>query len=155
MGLGQQKEAMTPGKNQKRYLAGALEVRSRRIVWVESERKTSALFLDLLDKLLETFPQAKVIHVVLDNYRIHKSDIVQAALAGYLGGRIELHFLPPYSTDHNRIERVWKDLHANVTRNHTCPNMVSLMAEVRYYLRKRNRKLDRTASCNRQKRAAA
>ena len=148
MGLGQQKEAMTPGKNQKRYLAGALEVRSRRIVWVESERKTSALFLDLLDKLLETFPQAKVIHVVLDNYRIHKSDIVQAALAGYLGGRIELHFLPPYSPDHNRIERVWKDLHANVTRNHRCPDMVTLMREVRYYLHKRNRKLPQVDSSN-------
>jgi len=155
MGLGQQKEVMTPGKNQKRYLAGAMDARTRRVVWVEGERKTSALFLNLLDKLRETYPKAKVIHVVLDNYRIHSSEIVDAALAGYLRDRIELHFLPPYSPDHNRIERVWKDLHANVTRNHTCPNMVSLMAEVRYYLRKRNRKLDRTASCNRQKRAAA
>lgn len=141
MGLGQQKEAMTPGQNQKRYLAGALEVRSRRVVWVEGERKTSALFLDLLDKLRETFPEAPVIHVVLDNYRIHKSHIVQAALAGYLRGRIELHFLPPYSPDHNRIERVWQDLHANVTRNHRCPDMVTLMREVRFYLQKRNRKL--------------
>ena len=155
MGLGQQKEVMTPGKNQKRYLAGAFEARTRRVVWVEGERKSSALFLDLLDKLLETYPQAKVIHVVLDNYRIHKSDIVAAALAGYLRGRIELHFLPPYSPDHNRIERVWEDLHANVTRNHTCPNMVSLMREVRYYLRKRNGKLLRTKSSNRYKRAAA
>jgi transposase len=95
MGLGQQKEAMTPGQNQKRYLAGALEVRSGRLVGVEGEREASALFLDLLDKLRATYPEAPVIHVVLDNYRIHKSDIVQAALAGYLGGRIELHFLPP------------------------------------------------------------
>jgi transposase len=155
MGLGQQKEVMTPGKNQKRYLAGAMDARTRRLVWVEGERKTSALFLDLLDKLLEAYPTAKVIHVVLDNYRIHKSEIVDAALAGYLQGRIELHFLPTYSPDHNRIERVWKDVHANVTRNHTCPNMVSLMAEVRYYLRKRNRRLVRTEYCNCRKRAAA
>lgn len=155
MGLGQQKEVMTPGKNQKRYLAGGLDARTRRLVWVEGERKTSALFLDLLDKLLETYPQAKVIHVVLDNYRIHKSEIVQAALAGYLHGRIELHFLPPYSPDHNRIERIWQDLHANVTRNHRCPNMVSLMREVRYYLRKRNRKLLQSDRSNPHKRAAA
>jgi transposase len=141
MGLGQQKEVMTPGKNQKRYLAGAWDVRTRQVVWVEAERKTSDLFLDLLDKLLKIYPQAKVIHVVLDNYRIHKSTIVGAALAGYLHGRIELHFLPPYSPDHNRIERVWEDLHANVTRNHRCPTMTALMREVRYYLRKRNRRL--------------
>jgi len=57
--------------------------------------KTSNLFLDLLDKLLETYPRAKVIHVVLDNYRIHKSTSLRPALAGYLHGRIELHFLPP------------------------------------------------------------
>lgn len=155
MGLGQQKEAMTPGQNQKRYLAGALEVRSKRVVWVEGERKTSALFLDLLDKLLETYPQAQVIHVVLDNYRIHKSAIVHAALAGYLRGRIELHFLPPYSPDHNRIERVWQDLHANVTRNHRCPDMVTLMREVRYYLRKRNRKLPQSDRSKSSKRPAA
>ena len=143
MGLGQQKEAMTPGQNQKRYLAGALEARSGRLVWVEGDRKTSDLFLDLLDKLRATFPQAPVIHMVLDNYRIHKSDIVHAALAGYLSGRIDLQFLPPYSPDHNRIERLWQDLHANVTRNHRCPNMATLMRDVRYYLHKRNRKLPR------------
>jgi transposase len=154
MGLGQQKEIMTPGKNQKRYLAGAWDVRTQQVVWVEAERKTSDLFLDLLDKLLETYPQAKVIHVVLDNYRIHKSTIVETTLAGYLHGRIELHFLPPYSPDHNRIERVWEDLHANVTRNHRCPTMVALMREVRYYLRKRNRRLRRSGQDS-SKRAAA
>jgi transposase len=132
-----------------------LDTRTRRVVWVQGERKTSALFLDLLDKLLETYPKAKVIHVVLDNYRIHKSEIVDAALGGYLRGRIELHFLPPYSPDHNRIERVWQDLHANVTRNHTCPDIISLMGEVRYYLRKRNRRLVCIARSNRPKRAAA
>jgi transposase len=82
----------------------------------------------------------------LDNYRIHSSEIVQAALSGYLSGKIELHFLPPYCPDHNKIERVWQDLHANVTRNHRCPNMARLMQEVRYYLRKRNYKRQHAAA---------
>jgi transposase len=136
---GQQKEVLTPGKNQKRYLAGALEVTTGQVIWVEGERKTSTLFLDLLDKLVATYSKAKVIHMVLDNYRIHSSDIVKAALSGYLKGRIQLHFLPPYCPKYNRIERVWEDLHANVTRNHTCPTMSKLMREVRAYLHKRNR----------------
>ena len=55
--------------------------------------------------------------------------------------RIRLHFLPPYSPDDNAIERVWQDLHANVTRNHRFASMAELMEEVRYYLGKRNRKL--------------
>lgn len=53
----------------------------------------------------------------------------------------DLPFLPPYCPDHNKIERVWQDLHANVTRNHNCPTIVSRMREVRYCLRKRNRKV--------------
>lgn len=143
---GQQKEVVTPGKNEKRYLAGALEVRTGMVTWVEGMRKTSFLFLKLLNRLLQAYPQAKCLHLILDNYRIHSSAIVQAALSGYLVGRIVLHFLPPYCPDDNRIERVWQDLHANVTRNHRCATMAALMAEVRYYLRKRNRKKQRAAA---------
>jgi transposase len=140
MGQGQQKEVETPGKNEKRYLAGALDARCGQVHWVEGLRKTSALFIALLNQLLQTYAQAPVIHVILDNYRIHDSKIVQAAL-GWWGGRIQLHFLPPYCPNDNKIERVWQDLHANVTRNHTCCTMTALMREVRYYLRKRNRKI--------------
>jgi len=136
---GQQKKVTTPGKNQKRYLAGALDVRTKDIIWVEGERKTSYLFLDLLDKLRKAYPKAPRLHLILDNYRIHDSDIVKAALHGYLAGKVVLHFLPPYCPDDNRIERVWQDLHANVTRNHRCATMQRLMEEVRYYIRKRNR----------------
>ena len=140
MARGQQKEVKTPGQNVKRYLAGALDARSGQVHWVEGTRKTSALFLALLGELLRVYAGAPVIHVILDNYKIHDSKITQAALCGW-GGRIRLHFLPPYCPNDNKIERVWQDLHANVTRNHTCPDMTALMREVRYYLRKRNRKL--------------
>jgi transposase len=135
---GQQKEVVTPGQNVKRYLAGALDARTGRLHWVEGERKTSALFIALLQKLLASYPKGYVIHVVLDNFRIHDSKLVHAALASF-GGRVQLHFLPPYCPDHNRIERVWQDLHANVTRNHCCPNIEVLMAETRYYLGRRNK----------------
>lgn len=139
---GQQKEVLTPGQNVKRYLAGAIEVGTGLLTWVEGERKCSALFIALLDRLIAHNPMAKVIHVILDNYRIHDSKITQAALRGY-GGRIRLHFLPPYCPTENRIERLWEDLHANVTRNHRCADIESLMNEVREYLWHRNRKLAR------------
>ncbi len=136
---GQQKTVLTPGKNQKRYLAGALDAGSGRLTWVEADHKTSDLFILLLWRLLKEYPQAKRIHVILDNYKIHHSQRTQLALAS-AGGRISLHFLPPYCPDHNRIERVWKDLHDNVTRNHRCANMKQLMTEVHAYLRRRNRR---------------
>jgi transposase len=137
MGRGQQKEVVTPGKNVKRYLAGALNPQTGQLLWVEGERKISALFIALLSELRRTYTHASVIHVILDNYRIHDSKIVQAALTGF-GRRVQLHFLPPYCPNDNKIERAWEDLHANVTRNHTCADMAQLMQEVRYYLHKRN-----------------
>jgi transposase len=139
MGLGQQKEVVTPGKNEKRYLAGALDVRTGKIHWVEADKKDRWLFFDLLKKLTEIYVEAKAIHVILDNYGIHSSKIIAIALA-HFASRVRLHFLPPYCPNHNRIERIWQDLHANVTRNHQCATMTELMNEVRYYLRKRNRK---------------
>jgi transposase len=154
MGRGQQKEVQTPGQNVKRYLAGALDTRTGQLHWVEGLRKTSALFLTLLNHLLQVYSQAPVIHVILDNYRIHDSKIVQAGLRWW-GGRFRLHFLPPYCPNDNKIERVWQDLHANVTRNHTCRNITALMREVRYYLRKRNRKVRRNRSGTSSKGAAA
>jgi transposase len=147
MGRGQQKEAWTPGQNEKRYLAGAMDVRTGEIHWVEGTRKDSWLFLDMLHKLTKVYAQAPVIHVILDNYGIHSSKIIAVALS-HFAARVRLHFLPPYSPDHNAIERVWQDLHANVTRNHRCPDMMTLMCEVRYYLRKRNRRSLRRAAAS-------
>jgi transposase len=138
---GTQKTVLTPGKNQKRYLAGALNARTGRLTWVEADRKNSQLFILQLWQLVgRDYPEAKRIHVILDNFRIHSSLQTQAALAR-LEGRVVLHFLPPYCPDHNRIERVWRDLHENVTRNHQCHSMKELMVEVYHWLRKRNRTL--------------
>jgi transposase len=95
MGYGQQKEVETPGQNEKRYLAGALDVRTGQLTWVEGVRKTSELFVDLLVKLYHAYPKAKVIHVILDNYRIHSSRYTELALRD-AGGRIRLHPLPPH-----------------------------------------------------------
>lgn len=138
---GTQKQVPTPGKNQKRYLAGALNARTGRLTWVEADKKNSSLFILQLWTLIgRDYPTAKRIHLILDNYRIHSSRQTQLALSR-LEGRIVLHFLPPYCPDHNRIERVWRDLHDNVTRNHTCRNMKELMSEVNQYLAKRNQQL--------------
>ena len=42
---GTQKSVLTPGKNQKRYLAGALNARTGRLTWVEADYKNNQLFI--------------------------------------------------------------------------------------------------------------
>ncbi len=137
---GTQRRVMTPGKNVKRYLAGAMDATTDRLVWVKGERKNSRLFIDLLKKLLVTYADKKVIHVILDNYIIHSSRQTRLWLAEF-GQKFRLHFLPPYCPDDNRIERkVWREMHANVTVNHRCETIEELMSEAVYYLMSHNRR---------------
>ncbi len=137
---GTQRVVMTPGKNVKRYLAGAMDARTDRAVWVRGERKTSRLSIDLLKKLLAEYADRAVIHVVLDNFIIHSSRQTRLWLAEF-GQKFRLHFLPPYCPDDNRIERkLWRELHANVTVNHRCERIEELMTEAVHYLKSHNRR---------------
>lgn len=130
---GHQRRVVTPGKNQKFYLAGALDVRTGRLHTTGAERKTAALFCQLLWLLASRYSRARRVHLVVDNYGIHSARLTKKTLEA-LRGRIVLHFLPPYCPDANRIERVWQDFHANVTRNHRCKTMNHLLSNARRYL---------------------
>lgn len=128
------KNLVTPGQNCKRYIAGAYAPQTGDLITTEGVSKNSDLFIALLRKLPCEFPDVGTIHLVCDNYIIHKSKKTLAAVAE-LKGKIKLHFLPPYSPQHNPIERVWWDLHAHVTRNHRHSDIEGLMDGVRRYLR--------------------
>ncbi|MBI4231033.1 MAG: hypothetical protein HY608_09390 [Planctomycetes bacterium] len=89
------------------------------MTWVESHRKRSLLFIDLCHRLLETYPTARRIHLIVDN------------------------FIP----DHNKIEGRWRVLHAEVTRNHQHKTIEHLMQAVRQHLRvfaRRTRRIGRS-----------
>lgn len=136
---GHRRYVVTPGKNQKRFVAGALNATTGRLTWVKATSKASSLFCALVWKLAAEYRDARYIHLIVDNYIIHSSKRTQRFLAQF-GSRVMLHFLPPYCPDANRIERVWLDLHANVTRNHRCRSMEDLMVHVASFLRAYNRR---------------
>lgn len=69
---------------------------------VEGDQKRSWLFLNLLRALLRRYRRARVLHLILDNYTIHTSRIVKAALAEW-GGRLRLHFLPGRKPHRNPV----------------------------------------------------
>lgn len=129
---GEQEAIPTPGKNQKRYLAGALHVRTGKVVWCEWERKNSLLFIHLLHTLNKTYRRAKRIMLIVDNYIIHKSGITLRWLRNH--PKFQLLFQPVYHPWVNRIERLWKAMHDTVTRNHRCKTMNELMRSVRRFL---------------------
>jgi len=135
---------VTPGKNEKRYVAGALAVDGSDIIYVSGDRKKTALFIALLEKLREERPRARRIHLILDNCSIHLSAILQRFLATQ-GDFFVLHYLPPYCPNNNKIERFWRELHANVTRNHRCNSMRELMKQVHRFLRAEARRRRKAA----------
>jgi len=129
MPCGKQLVVLTPGKNVKRYVAGALNARTGKVIHVVAEKKNSSLFIRLLEALRRAYRRARRIHLVLDNFIIHKSRQALRHLT-VKGARIRLHFLPPYSPESNVIERLWKQLHDHVTRNHTHRSIQPLMEAV-------------------------
>jgi putative transposase len=127
---GEQAEVVTPGNNEKRYLAGSLHWRTGQLLLSTPGRRRNAdLFVAHLDDLRRRLWRYRVIHVVCDNARFHDCGKVQAFLARY-EGRIVLHFLPKYAPETNPIERVWWHLHDTLTRNHRCRSIEELLDEV-------------------------
>jgi putative transposase len=129
---GQQKRVVTPGQNQKHYLAGCLHAGTGKVHYVSGEKKNSDLFINMLDKLRVTYRRAKTITLLLDNYVIHKSRKVEAWLAA--NPKFILIFLPTYSPWLNKIELLWLSLHETVTRNHQCRYFWQLFLNVKKFM---------------------
>ncbi len=72
----QQKRIVTPGKNQKHYLAGCLNVQTGKITYVGGLNKDSQLFIKVLKELDRQYCHAETLTLILDNYSIHKSRMV-------------------------------------------------------------------------------
>lgn len=134
MKRGKQLVVLTPGKNEKRYVAGALNARTGRVIHTYSRSKCSGLFLSLLEKMKAAYRRAEKLHLILDNCIIHKSKRTQAWLRQF-GSRFVMHFLPSYSPEHNVIERLWKQMHDHVTRNHRHRTMQDLLSAIEQFLR--------------------
>lgn len=135
MPKGEQVEVLTPGTNEKRYLAGALDLTTGTITHCVWYRKQTGLFLDLLDTLDRTHPTPLFtqLTVVVDNAQLHKAKKVQQWLATH--PRFALLYLPTYCPRANPIERAFGDVHDKCTRNHTRKRIWHLVQDVHQHLR--------------------
>jgi transposase len=134
---GQRLEIVTPGQDQRCYLAAALDFRTGRITHRTGAKKNRFLFLDLLRALHRAYSGAcfRRVYVVADNYSIHTAGDVRRWLARH--PRFVLLWLPRYCPKANPIERVFGDLHDQITRNHHHRTLSPLLVEAQQYLRRR------------------
>jgi putative transposase len=134
MPKGTQLTVMTPGQNQKHYLAGALDLATGMLLHCLGARKTNVLFRALLEILEASSPAERYtrLYVVVDHDKIHKAKAVQQWLASH--PRVTLLFLPTYCPRANPIERAFGDVHDCCTRNHRCKRLPDLVADVEEHL---------------------
>jgi putative transposase len=134
MPKGSQEEVMTPGKNDKHYMAGALKLATGELLHCFGPRKTNALFRDLLTVLDHAYPEPWVrrIYVVVDNYCIHKAKAVKQWLDTH--PRFEVLWLPTYCPRANPIERAFGDVHDQCTRNHKRKRLRDVVRDIERHL---------------------
>ena len=134
MRQGTQDEIMTPGTNEKYYLAGALHLATGKVLYCLGPRKNNGLFRGLLTLLDTAYPTSDVTHiyVVVDNYCIHKAKAVEQWLAHH--PRFTLLWFPTYCPRANPIERVFGDVHDKCTRNHKRKRLRDLVQDVERHM---------------------
>jgi putative transposase len=134
MPKGTQLAVMTPGTNEKHYLAGALDLTTGTLRHCCGPRKTNGLFRELLQTLDEAYPAPEFqrVYVVVDHDKSHKAKAVEQWLAQH--PRLTLLFLPTYCPRANPIERAFGDVHDLCTRNHTRKRLRDLVADVEAHL---------------------
>jgi transposase len=129
--IGQQVRIPTPGKNYKRGVFGALNLRTGAWFYQLTDRKRSVEFTGFLASLLSAYP-AGLIYVMVDNASIHTSKAVQKWLSTHV--RLQLVYLPTYSGHHyNPVEKVWHALKGYIAANRSFKVLAELDQAIRRY----------------------
>jgi transposase len=107
---GQRQQVMTPGKNQRRTIFGAIDMATGRFLYQITRKAVSATFTAFCQQLLDAYPAAPLVVVICDNVIIHRSKIVGRWLAAQ--PRLLVLHGARYSPHDNPVERIWGALKA-------------------------------------------
>src|SRR6266545_3645902 len=114
---GQRQQIMTPGKNRRRTIFGAIDLHSGRLLYQVTRKAISVSFTGFCEQLLAAYPAAPVVAVICDNVIIHRSKIVQRWLQTH--PRLRVLHGARYSPHDNPAERIWGALKGWLANNPT------------------------------------
>lgn len=89
-------------------LFAALNVNTGEVIGQLHERHRAIEFITFLEEVNRNTPKNRELHIIVDNYRTHKTDEVKAWLAKH--PRFVLHFTPTGSSWINMVERLFGKL---------------------------------------------
>lgn len=132
---GQQAKINSPGLENPWYsLLGSMFYPSGEGFYTIHARKRSVEIVEHFRLLIEAFPN-KFFFIVMDNASAHHTAKMKQ-LAIEKSGHLEFVFLPTYSPHLNLIERVWRVLRSQVTRNRFFDSLDDLARAVVLWLEK-------------------
>jgi hypothetical protein len=97
------------GEDEKFGVLGALDYVTGQLVIQSCPRKGEEAFAACLETLAATLPPDEPVVIVIDNVGYHKSHVLRAQWRR-LADHIEPFWLPAYTPQLNRMERVWRFL---------------------------------------------
>ena len=132
--VGQQVKVNTPGLENPWYaLFGSLYFPSGEGLYTIHHRKRAADLLEHLQLLID-LDRHRFWFVVLDNASAHTTSAIQTFAAEHRQ-RLELVYLPTYSPHLNHIERLWRLMRSNVTRNRFYDSLNAVAEAAVHWLR--------------------
>lgn len=129
--VGEKKKAATPKKKESKTIIGALNLKTKKFYWKQSDKGNSKAFIEFLYQLRQSFPD-RVIILILDNSSIHNSKQVKEFLER--NPWVKLKPLTPYSPEYNPIERFWLWLKQKVYGSKSFRTIQEVIAKVRKFI---------------------
>ena len=140
---GEEKELKSNCGRRRVNINGAVDIDTLETVTDFADSVNSQSTIRLFDKLEAKHPDAKVIHVIVDNAKYYKSQMVKEYLEE---SKMKLHFLPGYSPNWNLIERLWKFFKKKILDNKYYETYEEFVAACKSFFRCRTKYRDELRS---------
>lgn len=114
-GKSQPKARQHPGVNKKRRIAAALNALTGQVTYMQRTVVGQPALISFYRKVRMTYPQAKKIYLVEDNWPVHQEP---AVLQAAIDQQLALLFLPTYASWLNPIEKLWRWLKQDIIHLH-------------------------------------
>jgi len=89
-------------------LHAALNPQTGEVIGQTAPRHTTQEFVSFLEEVVATQPTHRDVHVILDNFSTHKTDLVNSFLQQH--PNVRFHFTPTYSSWLNQVESSFSKL---------------------------------------------
>ena len=114
-------------------LYAALNPQTGEVIGQTAARHTSQEFVDFLEEVVSNQPAGQEIHVILDNFATHKTDLVKRFLQRH--PNVRLHFTPTYSSWLNQVESWFSKLQRDVIDRGIFTSVADLKRNIVRYIR--------------------